>query len=289
MHGITIMSLFATVLSSTVRADDAADPLEKAPSRFAQLDTIRVHYKSFGEGKTAVVFIHGAFCDMTTWRFQISAFAGRRRLVLIDLPGHGGSDKPKVEYTMNLFARAVDAVLKDAAVEKAVLVGHSMGTPVAREFWRLHPEKTIALVAVDGMITPLPFAAPGAVKALDARKVRESLLNAVDMTLGKDTPVEVRQWMRGAIARVPDHVVESTMRGLADPSLWKSDPINVPVEMILSSGRFSIWPADYEQQVRKIAPQLEFHRISETGHCLMLEKPNEFNALLGAFLDAKEQ
>jgi pimeloyl-ACP methyl ester carboxylesterase len=140
MYGIATAALFAAALVSSARANEPGDMLDKASSRYANLDKSRVHYKSFGEGKTAVVFIHGAFCDLTAWRFQVPAFAHKGRLVLIDLPGHGQSDKPKVEYTMDLFARAVDAVLKDAGIEKAVLVGHSMGTPVARQFWRLYPE-----------------------------------------------------------------------------------------------------------------------------------------------------
>jgi pimeloyl-ACP methyl ester carboxylesterase len=265
-------------------ADEATELLDRAPSRYAHLDKMSVHYKALGEGKTAVVFIHGAFVDLTTWRFQVRALADKGRIILIDLPGHGRSDKPKVEYTMDLFARAVDAVLKDAGVEKAVLVGHSMGTPVARQFWRLHPEKTAALVAVDGMIVPLPFAAPGAVKALDWKEVRETMLRSVDRTFGKTAPEEVRKSLKELLARTPDHVFEGTLKGLADPTMWKEDAIKVPVQMILAANRFSIWPADYEQQVRKIAPKLEFHQITDVGHCLMLEKPNEFNAVLGEFL-----
>src|SRR5262249_39542402 len=85
-------------------------------------------------------------------RAQGPAFAGKVRLVLIDLPGHGRSDRPEVNYTMDLFARAVDAVLRDAGVEKAVLAGHSMGTPVVRQFYRMYPKKTLGLVAVDGAL-----------------------------------------------------------------------------------------------------------------------------------------
>jgi pimeloyl-ACP methyl ester carboxylesterase len=46
---------------------------------------------------------------------------------------------------MDLFANAIDAVLRDAKVERAVLVGHSMGTPVARQFYRKYPQKTLAI------------------------------------------------------------------------------------------------------------------------------------------------
>ena len=66
------------------------------------------------------------------------------------------SDKPEVAYTMGYFAGAVDAVLIDAKVEKATLVGHSMGTPVAVQFLRMHPEKVPGLVIVDGFIREPP-------------------------------------------------------------------------------------------------------------------------------------
>jgi pimeloyl-ACP methyl ester carboxylesterase len=52
----------------------------------------------------------------------------------VDLPGHGLSDKPEIRYTLALFARAVTAVLDDAGVQKAAVVGHSMGGMVAYEF-----------------------------------------------------------------------------------------------------------------------------------------------------------
>ena len=81
----------------------------------------------------------------------MNAFPGKR-VIALDLPGHGQSDKPKLDYSMDLFARSVDAVMKKAGVKRAVLVGHSMGTPIARQFYRLHPEKTQGIVVVDGAL-----------------------------------------------------------------------------------------------------------------------------------------
>src|SRR6266404_5911527 len=99
-------------------------------------DGARVHYESYGKGKDAVVFIHGWTCDLSFWRGQAPVYQKHRSL-LIDLPGHGQSDKPEVSYTQERFARAVDAVMRDAGVDRAVLVGHSMGGPVALTFLRL--------------------------------------------------------------------------------------------------------------------------------------------------------
>src|SRR5215469_1763668 len=142
-------------LSATWACGDVpADVLDKAPSRFARSGDGKVHYKPLGEGSTAVVFVHGWCCDHTVWRDQAAALDGKVRMLFVDLPGYGKSDKPKIDYTMDVFARGVDAVLQDAGVEKAVLVGHSMGTPVVRQFYRLFPAKTKALVFVDGGLRP---------------------------------------------------------------------------------------------------------------------------------------
>src|SRR5262245_49467433 len=124
------------VAGLAVRAEAPANPPDKAPSRYAKCDDRKVHYKSLGKGETALVFVHGWTADLTSWRYQVPAFDGKVRLVLIDLPGHGKSDKPKVDYTMDLFAKAVDAVMSDAGVKKAVLAGHSMRTPVAGQCYR---------------------------------------------------------------------------------------------------------------------------------------------------------
>jgi pimeloyl-ACP methyl ester carboxylesterase len=120
--------------------------------RFAKLDTMRVHYQNYGEGKEAVVFIHGWTCNLKFWKANIPAFVNQSRVIAIDLPGHGESDKPQVTYSMDLFARAIDAVITDAGVERVALVGHSMGTPVIRQFYRKYPNKTLALVIVDGSL-----------------------------------------------------------------------------------------------------------------------------------------
>ena len=100
------------------------------------------------------MFLSGWGCDTTLWRNQVPALVGYGRLLLVDLPGHGRSDKPDISYTIALFTRAVNAVLEDAGVEKAAVAGYSMGAMVAYDFARAHPAKTIALIWVEGAFGP---------------------------------------------------------------------------------------------------------------------------------------
>src|SRR3954471_19346593 len=133
----------------------AAAPAESpGVSRIAQFDGAKVHYTEYGAGENALLFVHGWACDETFWAGQAPALGAKNHVITIDLPGHGESDKPQIAYTMDLYVRAIDAVLQDAKVKAAVLIGHSNGTPVIRQFYRKFPEKTRALVIVDGGLRP---------------------------------------------------------------------------------------------------------------------------------------
>ncbi|MCA1592752.1 MAG: alpha/beta hydrolase [Acidobacteria bacterium] len=256
----------------------------KAQSRFAKLDGMRVHYENTGKGDEALVFVHGWTCDLNFWRMQTPVFAKNVRVIAIDLPGHGRSDKPRVAYTMDLFARSLDAVLRDAKVKRAVLVGHSMGTPVARQFYRKYPEKTLALVAVDGALRPFaaraamePFIAP-----LRGENYKEVLGRMFDGMLGAQMPVARREEIKAASFSTPQYVAVSAMEGMADDSIWTKDQIKVPVLAILAHSPF--WPADNEKLFREIAPDLEYKMLDGVGHFLMMDKPDEFNRALADFL-----
>src|SRR6266511_2823266 len=126
-----IRRIVIALLATSVLSGAALSQAKESPpqDRFAKLDTIRVHYRNYGEGKEAVVFVHGWSCNLNFWKANIPAFVNQSRVIAIDLPGHGESDKPQVTYSMDLFAQAIDAVLQDAKVERATLIGHSMGTP----------------------------------------------------------------------------------------------------------------------------------------------------------------
>ena len=101
-----------------------------AQSHFISVGANRIHYVTVGHGNHAIVFVLGWACNLGFWREQVPALVDKGRLILIDLPGHGLSDKPQTAYSMDFFAEAVLAVLRDARVDKATFIGHSMGGAV---------------------------------------------------------------------------------------------------------------------------------------------------------------
>jgi sigma-B regulation protein RsbQ len=267
-------------------AGAATAPAFDGESKFAKLDGARIHYKSYGKGNEAMVLVHGWTCNLDNWRDQIPDLAKRNRVIALDLPGHGQSDKPEIKYTMDLFANAIDAVMRDAKVERAVIVGHSMGTPVARQFYRKYPQKTLAIVIVDGSLRPFGtkemregflamFRSPG------YKEAGKQMLAQMGKTLSPSDQERINT----SYANTPQHVMVSAMESMNDDSLYGPDKINVPVLAIIAKAPF--WPPDTEQFFRSLAPDFELHQWEGVSHFLMMEKPKQFNDEVIAFLNKK--
>ena len=255
-------------------------------SQFAKLDGAKIHYKSYGKGREALVLVHGWSCNLGHWRDQIPDLSKRNRVIALDLPGHGQSDKPQVAYTMDLFANAIDAVMRDAKVEKAVVVGHSMGTPVARQFYRKYPQKTAGIVIVDGGLRPF-----------GTKEMREQFLAAFRSPNYKEAGAQMFTQMMGTLApaeqervkssfsNTPQHVLVSAMESMNQDSLYGPDKMNVPVFAVLAKSPF--WQPDTEEFFRSIGPDFEIQWWEGVGHFLMMEKPKRFNDAVVAFLNKK--
>ena len=254
-------------------------------SRFTTLDGARIHYVNYGKGSEALVLIHGWTCNLDNWRDQVPDFAKRNRVIAIDLPGHGQSDKPQITYSMDLFARAVEAVLRDAKVKRAVLVGHSMGTPIARQFYRKYPQKTLAIVIVDGALRPFGDKAlmDRLIAGFRSPDYKEGASQMLAGLAGPNLSAEARERIKASFLNTPQHVVISAMEGMADASIWGEDKINVPVLAIMAKNPF--YGPNLEQFYRGIAPNLDFQMWDGVGHFIMMEKPKEFNEAVLAFLN----
>jgi pimeloyl-ACP methyl ester carboxylesterase len=275
--------LLALMLAPAAIAEKSNPPAGKP--HFAKLDGARIHYVNYGKGREALVLIHGWTSNLEFWRDQIPDLAKRNRVIAIDLPGHGLSDKPQITYSMDLFARAVDAVLRDAHVDRAVLVGHSMGTPIARQFYRKYPEKTLAIVIVDGPLRPFGDRKmmEGFIAGLRGPNYKDAGGKMLATISGPLLSAADQERIKSSFLNTPQHVVASAMAGMADESIWGRDKISIPVLAIMVKSDF--FGGDIEPFYRSIAPNLDFQTWEGVGHFLMMEKPKQFNDAVIAFLD----
>src|SRR5574341_1566652 len=282
---LILVLLFAG--SVWIQAPSSKTDVKKAggESRFAKLENARIHYVNYGKGNEALVLIHGWTQNADAWRDNVAEFANRNRVIVIELAGHGESDKPQTTYSMDYFARAVDAVMRDAKVKRAVLVGHSMGTPVARQFYRKYPEKTLGIVIVDGSLRP--FADKAMVDQMMAGfrgpEYRDVVNQMMGFIGGPNLSAEVKQRINSASINTPQYVLVSAFEGMLDASIWAEDKINVPVLAIMA--KTPLLPANAEESFRAIAPRLDFQMWEGVGHFIMMEKPKEFDAAVIAWLD----
>jgi pimeloyl-ACP methyl ester carboxylesterase len=246
------------------------------------VDGLNIHSSITGKGSKTVILVHGYTCDESTWTEQVPALAKEYRVVTLDLPGHGKSDSPKDgKFSMDLFARAIEAVREEAKVDHVVLVGHSMGTPVVLRYAHLYPAHTSALVFVDGLMpaatTPNPVANRGAAMGgPNGHAAREAMIRGFFVA---DTPTAVQTKGLSMMLGAPEATAIGAMNATFDAAGQTVDIPRVPI-LGIYAGR----PLASREAVLSHFPNAEYLQIPGTGHFLMLEKPQEFNRLLLAFL-----
>jgi pimeloyl-ACP methyl ester carboxylesterase len=256
-------------------------------SHFATFGPSKIHYVTASRGNRTIVLIHGWAGNLGIWREQVPMLADHAKLILIDLPGHGKSDKPQTAYTMDHFADAVLAVLKDAQVGNAVFIAHSMGGAVVCRICDRAPEKVAAVVSVDGLLCR-PHGTPEQAQALVVPFSTPQYLDHAKNFISSFFPIPgteaLRDRLMAEMLATPQHVMFGAMLGMFGPDQpdWRLQKVNAPVAVINAPGYW--WNNGYESYVRSLSPQSDYILMKGVGHFLMLEKPAEFNTTLSAML-----
>jgi pimeloyl-ACP methyl ester carboxylesterase len=273
--------------ASTAAAPATFQSISGGQSHVVSFGTNKVHYRALGEGSRNLVFIHGWACNLNFWREQVAAFADKARLIFIDLPGHGQSDKPNTVYTMDFLARAVAAVLRDARVEKAVLVGHSMGASVMCRVYQQSPEKVAALVSVDGLMCRPPGTPEKAMQFIEQFRAPDYEMNARKF-FSTFFPCPGTEKLRDEVIAemlvTPQFVIAAEAEGMLgiDQPDWALQDVGVPV--LVLNARSPMWSDRYRHYVESLSAQVDYRTFDGVGHFLMLEQPAEFNANLAEML-----
>jgi pimeloyl-ACP methyl ester carboxylesterase len=257
------------------------------PGAAATVDGMRIHSTVTGKGAHTIVFVHGWTCDSSSWQGQVGPLSQTYRVVTLDLPGHGQSGSPSDgKFSMDLFARAVEAVRTEVKADRIVLVGHSMGAPVIRQYARLYPQHVAGLVAVDGPLTLPPFAQgrggqPPQIPQFtgpEGLKARETMIRTM---FTPQTPPQLQQQILDMMLKAPEATAVGAMSTIFDQSVWKDDVVNAPTYAIVAGTA----QLPNVEATKKVIPDFDATQVAGTGHFVMMEKPEEFNKLLTAFLD----
>lgn len=108
------------------------------------------------EALATVVLIHGVGMNQTVWSPQIEALTADYQVIVYDMLGHGDSALPTAAPTLDEYASQLNALLDAMHIERAHVVGHSMGALVALEFALTHPQRTLSVVALNAVYDRTP-------------------------------------------------------------------------------------------------------------------------------------
>jgi pimeloyl-ACP methyl ester carboxylesterase len=124
------------------------------PSRFIDVDGMRVHVRERGTGP-ALLLLHGSNASLFTWEGWARELSGEHRVIALDLPGHGlTGPHPQDRYTARDMAEVVDHAMTALGVERFSLAGNSMGGHIAVTYALAHPERVENLILVDAAGLP---------------------------------------------------------------------------------------------------------------------------------------
>ncbi len=249
-------------------------------------DGVPIHYRAVGQGKPALVFIHGWCMDGTYWAAQVEHFAPTHRVVTVDLAGHGQSGLNRTEWTMPAFGADVQAVVEKLRLDDVVLIGHSMGGAVAVEAALAMPQRVRGVVGVDNFQAPrLPFVEEqvGAFLSHFQRDFRASAEAWVRTMFppGADSALVVRTAadMAAAPPEVGVAALGANLRWFIGEAEGKLAQLQMPLQCI-NSDRVPTDAAAIDRLVDGYALRL----MPGQGHFPHMEDPVTFNRLLGESL-----
>lgn len=265
-------------------ANDKAEPAEGAPRIAIGNDGVHVQYHVYGQGEPALVFIHGWSCDSNYWREQVPQFKQKYTVVTVDLAGHGGTNANRSDWSMARYGQDVATALAAVPNQQLILVGHSMGGPVAIEAARLLRKRVIGIIGVDTFKSiggPIPTTAQldAAIKPFEANFIGHTRDVVARYFFVPGSHTELAQKVAYDMSLSPPQVAIPSMRAVM--SYDYSAPlkeIEVPIVAINSD----LGEPMNELRIRKVLPKFRAVVIPGDGHFLMMEDPARFNPALEA-------
>ncbi|MET0625967.1 MAG: alpha/beta fold hydrolase [Pyrinomonadaceae bacterium] len=279
-----VATLFTLAFAASAPAQAPAQSMKEAVV-FGQ----KIQYAEAGSGPV-VVLLHGLGGNSTNWTFNTPALAQKYRVIVPDQIGFGGSDKPLINYRIATYVDFLDKFLSELKVERATLVGNSMGGWVAALYALRHPTKVERLVLVDaaGFAPPKEFdvnALAGLNPSTRAEMKQLSNLVFFNPLFKSDAAVDVllAQRMSAGDGYTIQRLVESIHRG-DDMLDGKLGAVKQPV-LIVWGRDDGLTPLAREgERFKKEIPHAQLVVFDNCGHVPQVEKAAEFNAAVLKFL-----
>jgi pimeloyl-ACP methyl ester carboxylesterase len=262
----------------------------------------RLFYERQGEGRPALVFVHGFACTHEDWRAQVECFRARRCVVTCDLRGHGASSGTPEQCDIATYGADVAALLQALQLPPAILIGHSMGCRVVLQAYLEAPQRVAGLVLVDGshLGSGDPQAAEQGMRQHIQTVGYRTMLRALfgDMFLEHSDPALKARLVERALA-LPEAIGAALfprlLRWDAQHMEQALSRVAVPLLVVQSTylaaarRRIALQPGastPWLELVRQCVPTAQIEIIGGVGHFTMLEAAEAVNRLLDRFIAA---
>lgn len=257
------------------------------------------------DGRPVLLFVHGLSGRWQNWLLTIPAFMGTYRCIAPDLPGFGASSLPRDGISIRGYARLVDELCDALGVDRAVVVGNSMGGFVGAELALSYPTRVEKLVLVSAAGLSIEYVR------------REPLLAAarvLSVTGTRSLPYSDRIISRPRLRRAALQMFVRYPERLSPPLAWeimqgsgkpgfvhaldaltsfslreRLPEISVPVLIVWGENDLLVPVGDAKRFERRIGDNARRVVFEDTGHAPMIERPSRFNEVLKAFVHGESQ
>jgi len=301
-----LLSLTCANAQSPAKQTNSVSPGE---SHFVSLGTNKIHYVTSGKGKHTIVLVHCWAGNSGFWREQVPALAGKARLVLIDLPGHGWSDRRSDRnYGPWENALAAAEVIARCAPGAAATIGMSLGGATNIRLAATRPDLVRRAVIID--VSPSVNEAGramtpeqrGSVALVSGPPTYDSFAQIFEATMAaspKRTEAGIRRGVRHNTIRLsdgrwawrydlfggPDPDPTDTAENWVDfSSLW-DDVAAIPNPTMLVVGGDSVYVrAEDVEEYRRRLPSVRVESVPGAGHAVQSDQPAALVELLNDFV-----
>jgi len=273
--------------------------------QYMKVNGINTRFWSMGEAGTSVILIHGIGGYVEMWENNIESLSQKHRVYALDLPGFGRSDKPNIPYSFPFISKFVLDFMEALEIERASLIGNSMGGGISLQVAIQFPDKVDKLVLVNSAglgkeltimfrLASLPLI--GWLLSRPSRKgVRKILHECVyDKSLITDDFAE-RGYQIAALPGAHKAFLIAlrssvTLGGLTEEVLNifldKLHTIQAPT-LVIWGRQDRILPVSHAHVAEEKIPHSEIHIFDRCGHLPQIEHPEEFNTLVLNFLQSQ--
>jgi len=260
---------------------------------FIELPDHRLHYLQYGSG-SVIVYLHGLSFDSRMWKPQYEFFRHEYMTIGLDFRGHGFSDAPDIQYSIDTYLQDISALLNALHVQSAFLIGLSMGGAVGVEFALKFPQRVNGLVLASSALVGHDWS-PSYTGVMDKirhsntpevlrRRMRQYWLND-PMFAGVRTRIDYARLLREMAAGFSGKPLMNYDNAVSNSThdTERLQDISCPVCVMHGSDD----RRDFRVIAQKLAaniPRVEWHRIEGAGHMINLEAPERFNGFVQQFL-----